>query len=97
MSKVISMNEFNSSKQEATNLTDEEKEDASLEQSMNEARDLLEMVVEASNYDLSTLYFLWCDIGTTLSDVGGWSPEELAKDVLDTVGVVQGESNGPTK
>lgn len=80
MSNLITMKDFLDSKEEAVNLTDEEKEDANFERCMNDANELMEMVGEASNHDLTTLYFMFRDMGAILLDTG-WTADELGKEL----------------
>lgn len=79
--EIITLEEFKASIAHATNLSDDQKEDAALEQSMDEANALLDEVAEASGYNLTTMYFLFMSMGEILLDTG-WTPEELSKDLL---------------
>lgn len=83
--EVISMSEFNESKQDATNLTEEEKSDAEMEASLVEADRLLDFIAEESDHNPETLFFLWSNINDILVNALGWTRQELQ----DEIGLVE--------
>ena len=83
MTDAISMEDFIASKKEATNLTDDERIEADLEQSMEQANELLDFITEATDANPETLYFIWLNINHILIDALGWTREELQKDIED--------------
>ena len=83
MADVISMDDFEASKTDATNLSEEERLEADMEASMNQADELLDLITDATDADHETLYFLWSNINHILVNACGWSREDLQKDIGD--------------
>ena len=81
MAQVISMNEFNESKNEATNLTEDEKMDAEMERAMDKALDLFDFITETTGADPEVLFFLWSQSTDTLINALGWTKAELKKEI----------------
>lgn len=81
MSEVITMDEFNQSKADATNLTEDEKMDAEMKVAMDASWDLMDLIGAESEYDMTTLYFLWNNIAGVLLNEGGWTATDLVGDI----------------
>ncbi len=81
MSEVITIEDFQKSVAEATNLTDDQRLDAAMKASMDQAWDLMDLIGAESGYDMTTLYFLWNNIAGLLLGDGGWTAAELIDDI----------------
>jgi len=83
MSTVITMDDFNKSRKDAVNLTEEEKNQAEMDEAMFEAQEMMYAVEDRFDGNSTALYFLWCEMTRTLLEHCSWTARELSRDVRD--------------
>ena len=83
MSTVITMEEFKESRKDAVNLTEEEKKKVEMDEAMVEAQEIMYAVEDRLDGNSTALYFLWCEMTTTLLEHCSWTARELSRDVRD--------------
>ena len=81
MTEIISMEDFNNSKKDAVNLSDDEKFEADMETAIAKAGELFDFITETTDADPEVLYFIWSHASHVLVNVLGWTRQELQEEI----------------
>lgn len=81
MKDAISMEDFASSIPEATNLNDSERQKAKISSDKRVGWELFQRLAYDADFETGALYRVWRLMNYTLMDKGGWTLEELIKDL----------------